>query len=357
MPEDRHTTADSRGRLSAAEASELAGQVAALAESGLPLPSGFRALAEELSGGHLAGTLRAMAESLEAGDSLDEVFHRQGSRFPAHVRELLLAGIRSGRLAEVMGGLVDRHRAGRELARRVWLTLAYPILLMSMLSVLFFIFDYLIVDYVVQTFEDFDAGNLPLTSRLLPALSSVGAWACAGGTVLLVLAVGLFSTSAAANPAVSQLLHSLPLLGPLWRFGRLAQFARLMAMLLDKRTPLPEALRLAASGVCDGNLAAGCRQVARDVEAGQTLAESLASHWQFPPTMHPLIDWGQRTSALPEAFEAAAEVFDAAVQSRETFLQTAVTPLTFLFVLGAVSLLLSAAFSPLISLIDKLSSS
>ncbi len=354
MSQDRGQRADSRGRLSTSEAAELAGQVAALAESGLPLESGLRALAEELPRGRLAETLRSMAVRLEAGDPLDEIIDAEGPHFPAHLRGLLLAGVRSGRTAEVMTGFLELHRAGRDLIRRVWLSLAYPILLTSMLSVMFFIADHVFTTSITSLYEEFDA-RVPPESQLLPVISGVLPWLFAGATAAVASVVFLCSTAAMARPYVSRAVQVVPLIGPLWRYSRLAQFARLTALLLERQMPLPEALRLSAVGVCDGDLGQGCRRVADEVESGRALSESLASHWQFPPTMIPLIEWGQRTSTLPEAFEAAAEVFEANVKSREGFLEATAAPITFLLVVGSILFLVVSAFIPLTKLIDTLS--
>lgn len=354
MPEDHHPIAEGMGRLSAQQAAELAGQVAALAKSGLPLEPGLRALADELPRGRLAGVLREMAARLQAGASLDEVVCGQGSRLPAHVRGLLLAGVRSGRLAEVMEEFVDLHRAERELGRRVWLSLAYPILLLSMLSVLFLLLDRFIVGEFAKIFADFEA-ELPAVTEAFLSAGWLGAWGLAGGTALLVLAVVLLTSSPAGPPGVPQLLYMIPLVGPLWRWSRLVQFSKLMGVLLQQGTPLPQALRLTAEGVHDAYLALGCRQVAAEVEAGRTLSESLASRKQFPPTLIPLVNWGQCTSALPEAFRASAEVFDGNLQKQGALMETALLPITFLVVIGFVSLFIIAMLTPLISLIENLS--
>jgi len=354
MPNDRDTTRDFAGRLSADEATELAGQVAALARSGLPLEPGLRALADELPQRRLASVLREMATRLEAGAALDEVIRSQGHRFPAHLRGLLLAGIRSGQLPEALEGFVDLHRAHCELRRRVWLSLAYPILLMSLLSLLAVLADLFIVDGFARVFGDFDV-NLPDLTGVFLALSTPLAWTLAGGTILIVVAVLLLTTISSLGAGISELLHRIPLIGPLWRWGRLVQFARLMGMLLKQGTPLPEALRLTAAGVRDGHLANGCRQVATEVEAGRDLCDSMASHRQFPPVMIPLIDWGQRSSALPDAFEASAEMFEGNVQTQGVFMESALIPITFSIVVAFVSLFIFAMFLPLICLIEALS--
>ena len=354
MSDDRGKTATSAGRLSAEEAAELAGQVAALAKSGLPLDSGLRALADELANSRLEPVLREMADRIEAGEPPDEVMRSQKNRFPAHVRGLLLAGIRSGRLAEVMDEFVDLHNAQRELGRRVWLSLAYPILLMSCMSLLLFFLDQFVIDELAETYRDFNL-SLPAMTMIIMQATWIAACVVGGGTVLLVLAVVLLASSIPGPPGTAEILYAIPLVGPLWRWSRLMQFSRMMGLLIAQDTPLPEALRLTAVGIRDANLATGCRYVAADVEAGQTLAQGMASYPQFPPTMIPLIESGQRTSSLPDAFEASAEMFEDNLESQEVLMEAALTPITFFFVAGFMFLFIIAMFKPLIVMIGSLS--
>ena len=135
----------------------------------------------------------------------------------------------------------------------------------------------------------------------------------------------------------------------------LAQFARLMGLLLDEQVPLPDALRLTAEGLRDADLAWGCRRVADDVENGQVLYERMAAMRQFPPSMIPLVEWGQRAPALPDGFRAAAEMFEGRVQSQGSLLEAILLPIMFLLIIAFMGMFIIAMFLPLISLIQRLS--
>lgn len=392
MPRDRYTAVDSEGKpaprqgwLSTEDAVELARGLAELTKAGVPLAGGLRALAGELPGGRrlhvfwsvmrlvrlvglrglirlldprarrearLPRVLRKMADQLEAGAPLDAVIKAQGPRFPAHLRGLVLAGLRSGRLPEVLEEFVDVQRAQIELRRRLWLSMAYPVVLLSMVALLLIFLQLFVTPSFVRIFEDFGA-NLPTLTWLFIRATGPATLFLLGGLVLAAAAVLLLM--AAPNAAwVPRLLYRVPLIGPLWRLGRLVQFARLMGALLGQDVPLPEALRLTAAGLRDANLAEGCRQAAVEVESGRPLAECLASRGQFPPSMIPLIDWGQRAPAMADAFRASAEMFEGQVQTRGVFLETIMLPVTFLVIALFVGLFIIAMFLPLIGIMQVL---
>jgi len=121
-------------RLSAEESAELSSRLAALAQSGLPLEGGLYALAEEVARPQLARVLRNLAARLERGEKLEAAIAAQGSRLPAHLRGLIVAGVRSGRLPIVLDQFAALARRQQDLLRRVLLALAYPAVLLGIMA-------------------------------------------------------------------------------------------------------------------------------------------------------------------------------------------------------------------------------
>ncbi len=68
-----------------------------------------------------------------------------------------------------------------------------------------------------------------------------------------------------------------------------------------------------------------------------------------------MVEWGQRTSALADSFDAAAEMFAGRVRSRGALLGGLLLPALLVVVIALVGFFAIAMFMPLISLIQKLS--
>jgi type II secretory pathway component PulF len=150
------------------------------------------------------------------------------------------------------------------------------------------------------------------------------------------------------------MLNRVPLLGPIARWNSLADFARLLALLVERAIPLPAAVPLAGGGSRDSDLAAACDEASRRLGRGFAFHESIRGLRQFPPGLGPIVQWGEESPALAEALWTAAEMFDGHVQSRLTLLRTVAPPVTFVMVVGSVFFLISGALSPLVTLIDSL---
>jgi type IV pilus assembly protein PilC len=337
-------------RLSAEEAAEVAAQVAELAKAGLPLDAGLRAAADELRGGRVPGVLRAMADQLSAGSTLDAAFAAQEQRLPAHVRGLVLAAVRSGRLAQVFEEFVDLQQGLSQLQWRLGMILAYPIVLLTLLLPLLYLMGRLSMAFA-KVFADFKA-DLPAMTKLF--MRTAGPMPSAAALIVLLLAVLVLAVAMPNAGGVSWLTDRIPLLGSQWRWGRLAYVFRLLGLLLTEGVPLPEALRLAAGAVPAGPLATACRRTAGEVEAGRPLGESLADQRAFPRSLIPLVKWGERRQAVPEAFRAAAEMFDGRAHHQQSVLQAILLPTLFMLIVTLVGGFVIAMLMPLISFIQML---
>ncbi len=220
-----------RATATAAESAEFAEHLAALTRTGLPLVSGLRSLAAELPSKRLRRPLVDMADGIERGASLDAALVGVASRFPAPLQGLLVAGSRSGKLADVLGQYVRYANLGASLRRRFWLAVAYPVFLLTALAALYVF----VCMWIVESFQFIlkDFGVEP------PAITRVFFW-MADATRLhgpsfvltgaLLGAVAFAAFRLGMGPAERRMVATgIPMFGPLLRWSSLAEFCHLTA--------------------------------------------------------------------------------------------------------------------------------
>jgi type II secretory pathway component PulF len=338
------------------EAALLSEQLAGLTRMGVPLASGLAALGAELPRGGLQRTLDTLARKLTQGATLDEAIAAVGDAVPAHLRGLVLAGQRTGRMGEILGSFAGYARIGAEVRRRLWLSLAYPAVSILFATALLLGVLLVIVGGFERIFEDFGI-NLPFLTWVLLKLSS--ALRQEGLPILGVLAVigataGL--TLTAVGPATRRsMLSRLPLLGPVWKWTSLAEFCHLLGLLLESEVPLTEAVPMAGAGVADADLRSVARSVAHDLEGGTPLAGAIGGRPYFPEGLGGIIGWAQEHQGLGEALHMLGEMFEARARSQATFASTVLTVLTVILIVLGIGLVVLGLLVPLYTLIEKLS--
>ena len=116
---------------------------------------------------------------------------------PPHLRGLVLAGLRSGRLAEVLEEYVDLQRSQAELRRRVVLSLIYPFILLAMLTGMAVLARVYAVESFVKIFIDFNT-TLPDADDFFIHSS----WPVMWGLVFLLAALVVDSDPAGVAPGL-----------------------------------------------------------------------------------------------------------------------------------------------------------
>ncbi len=339
-------------QLSEQDATELTAQIALLAERGLPLPAGLRALGAEQPNRRLRSALDALAEQLAAGKSLPDGLDQLSPPAPPSVRAILVAGIQSGRFVEVIEEhLHNRSRVG-ELHRRMRNLLAYPLLLVFICMAMMVLLEGLVIRHFRDVFRDFEAELPPLTEGVLMVSSGIAYFLVGGAVAVLVIWLLLLLGSRSAFRR--RLAYRLPLIGRLWRFTVLSQFSRLAALLVRNAVPLPDALHLSAAATGDPELRRSMGQVVQSLLAGKSLGARLAADQSLPAGLAQVITWGEDRDALGESLQLAGEMYESRAVAQLTFAAMIAPPIGLTFALFLFGLVVLALMLPLIGLIEKL---
>jgi type II secretory pathway component PulF len=336
--------------LPAAHAAAAIERAAAIAATGLPLGSGLRAAAQDSGSAGLSRALRNLAGQIERGQTLDAIL-ASSRGIPKHLRGVLVAAQRSGQFGPVLAEWMGNRQAAAQHWRSLQMALVYPLLLFFMTAGLYLAFLMFVVRPFKVLFDEFGL-RLPIWTQILVSLSGVGVEVLAIVIVgTLVILVGLRLVGGRAG--WSWLMSGLPLVGPAWHFAGVAEMLRGLAILVEHRLPLAEALRLAGGGASDEYVGSQCLKLARRVEQGAPLWSALIELRTLPVSIVPLVRWGEMHDSLGEALRTAAEMLEGRLRLRSGVL-IVVLPPVLLILVGAMVCSLLALYLPLITLIQGL---
>jgi type II secretory pathway component PulF len=348
------TAAETRSEsLGHSDAVELARYLTELAKSGLPLGGGLRAIAQDLPPGRLSRAVERLAAQIDAGQSLPVAFESFGSRLPPHLRELMIAGARSGNLAQTLDQVLWQEGQVDDFGRQLRQAVGYPLILLAFLTVWLWFVTLWLVPVMATLTADFKT-ELPAITRLLIELARL-----APG-VILATAVGLLVIAAAGRTTtgaafVSRLWSKLPWIGPAWWYRGLVEFCGLTAAFLEQGMPLPEALRLTSLASRDAAIRRACGRMADEVASGQSLSTCLARRSLFPPTLASTVAWGENHAALAEACHSARQMFCERLESQTELIRLVLPSMIFLLLGASVLFVVLGFFSGLLKLVTDLS--
>jgi type II secretory pathway component PulF len=140
-----------------------------------------------------------------------------------------------------------------------------------------------------------------------------------------------------------------------WHWSGVAEALRVLAILLEHRTPLGEALRLAGQGASDAHVGRVLCGIAAQIEAGASFPDSVDEDGRLPRSLVPVLRAGERSGALAQGARDGAIMLEKRVAAQGDLIAAIVPPLLLLFVAMALMSAITAIMLPMMSLLRGLS--
>jgi type IV pilus assembly protein PilC len=330
-------------------------QFVTLVRAGLPILKALDLLSERLTDAKLAPHIKAVRDEVRSGALLSDAFERQGVFPPIYITSVL-AGEKSGALAEVLDRFIHYQKLALAVRKKLLLSLVYP----CMLTVLVIALMVFLVTFVVPKFAELYnsmSAKLPAATEILIAVGTTArSYILAGFIALIVagIAFRFWSKTPKGEVRVDRWRLRTPLLGEIWIKYQVAQFSRVLGTLLVGGIPLLQALDTAASSLGTRLLKTTLAESAQMVKEGQSLSSALTKTKIFPGLAIDMIEVGESTGALPQMLASVAEFYEDDVNTRMAASLSLIEPAIMIFMGGFVTFVLVALYLPIFSLADSL---
>ena len=338
---------------------ELNEQLLGLVRAGLPLAPSIAAMARYMSGRQGRAVAETLQRDIASGMSLAEALDRQPAAFPPLCRAMMRAGEASGSVEQVFVCLTDYSRAMAETRSRVIETITYPLVLIAAA----FLLTLFMLIKVVPVFQGVLYADLMLYSE--PASIIFKGWVALSNfadkhlSAILIgfaLLFGGLIWLCVPRPGgrmrwlwADALRLRMPLFGRLNTMGAMSQFCRALGMLVETRTPLPEALALASAA--SGNLAveaAGMRAVTR-IQAGAELGEALMQAGRFDASLCWLVQNGEHQNSLAETLHTLAGTYESNADRHRRWVLMLLGPVVTVIIGLFVGFMFFSVYGPLMT--------
>jgi type IV pilus assembly protein PilC len=330
-------------------------QFMTLIRAGLPIVKSLDLLSERLADPKLGPWIRGVRDEVRTGALLSEAFRRQGVFPPIYVTSVM-AGERSGSLAEVIERYVTWQKLALAVRKKLISALIYPSLLMVMVVGLVVF----LITYVVPNFAELYrsmSAQLPLATRMLIAVGTTARNYILLGFIGLFAAAGAFwmwAKTDAGEMRIDRIRMKVPIFGEVWLKYLVAQFSRILSTLLVGGIPLVQALDTAANSIGSRLLKLTLEDATTLVKEGQSLSAALVATRVFPPLSIDMIEVGESTGALPAMLNSVADFYEDDVTTRITAALSLIEPAIMIFMGIFVTFVLVALYLPIFSLADSL---
>lgn len=291
-------------RLSTQEKINFARHLAMVVRAGLPLMEGLRMLGKQQSSKALSQVIGTLIEDVNAGRPLAQSLARYPHLFGEFFTNIVRVGETSGTLADNLSYLAEEIQKGKELHSKVRSALIYPlVLLVATIGVVSFL-TFFVFPKILPVLSGFNV-QLPLTTRILIAvldfMQAYGIYTAVAAAVLVVGIKLLFANVRPLRKALHHVLLVLPVTGKLMANVNIANFSRVLGLLLKSGVHIVEGIQVTSSTFTNLVYRDILADAAEGMRRGETLGTYLERHpGAFPPLMTGIVSIGEATGNLEE---------------------------------------------------------
>ena len=225
-------------------------QFLTLIKAGLPVLTSLDLLIKRQRDAHLRVLLENVRDRVKSGESLSEAFAAQGA-FPKMYTTTLLAGEKSGNMEEVLGRYIAFQRMALTFRKKLAVSLVYPALLVVVVTCMVIFLITYVVPKFADLFQNLNAKLPAITVFMLAVGLNAQKYAPAALVAFIVLAIVLWQWKRTDKGAerIDRAVFSVPLLGDIRMKYQVANFSRMLSVLLQGGLPLVPAMETAGASM------------------------------------------------------------------------------------------------------------
>ena len=330
-------------------------QLLTLLKAGLPVLGALDLLIKRQRDAYLRSLLQNVRERVKSGELLSEAFSAQNV-FPKIYTSTLTAGEKSGNMDEVLARYINFQRMGLTFKKKLVVSLVYPALLITMVSVMFVFLMVYVVPKFAELYQNLNAQLPAITLFMLALGTHAQRYAPIAGIVVGVTLFLLWRWRATDRGAesIDRATHRLPVVGDIWLKYHVATFSRMLATLLTGGMPLVPSLETAGESMTSRKMVKGLSSAAVRVREGQSLAKSLDEQKVFPALAVEMIEVGESTGALPAMLNSVAEFHEEDVQTALGAAMALIEPVILIVMAFFVGAVLLSLYLPIFNLASSI---
>lgn len=326
-------------------------QLLTLLKAGLPVLGSMDLLIKRQRDVYFRSLLQNVRERVKGGELLSEAFAAQHV-FPKIYTTTLMAGEKSGNMDEVLTRYVNFQRMALTFKKKLMVSLIYPTLLVSVVTVMFIFLVTYVVPQFAKLYSDLNAQLPAITEVMLNIGTHAQRYAPIALVALVLLAFLLWRWRATDRGAesIDKATHNIPLVGDIWMKYHVSTFSRMLATLLTGGMPLVPSLETAGVSMSSRTILNGISRAAGRVREGESLAKSLEEQKIFPDLAVEMIEVGESTGALPAMLNSVAEFYEEDVQTALAGAMALVEPAILIVMAVFVGGILISLYLPIFTL-------
>lgn len=327
-------------------------QMATMISSGLPLNRALEIMVEQSANPMFKKVLVNVSMAVQSGKSLSVSFREQEDVFDNITLNLIEAGEESGNLEVILGKLATELEEKDSLNRKIKSAMIYPVIILIVILGVVLMMMFVLVPSMSDIYKDFGA-DLPIITKMIMAMSDFALnywWAVIIIFLVLFLGFRFYKSTEKGKKTIDKIILKIPIIGKLVSKTQIAQFTRILALLLGSGLSIVKALELTGQSLGNTVFKDVVMDARDEVEKGGPLALPIARSTNFPLLVSSMISVGEETGEIDAVLDKVSEYYKEEVDTATSNLSSVLEPVLLIIMGVAVGFIALGVYMPMFGL-------
>lgn len=336
----------------------FAKQLATMISAGLPLVQALEVLASQETNKGFQEKLKNVVKLVEGGSKLSRALGKQKGIFSEVELNLIAAGEESGNMVEMIQKVADNLEKQKDFNSKVKSAMIYPAIIFIAIIAVVILLMMFMVPAVEDLYADFGDADLPFITQIVVNISNFFIdywWGVLIAIIGAVFGLRYYYSTPSGKEVIHRFLLTMPIFGVLNTKIQIAEFARLLSMLLSSGISIIDALNIVSKALSNVHFQKAVKDASREVEKGVPLAVPISKNEDFPLIISRIIATGENTGNLDKVLSDLAQYYQTEVNNMTNNLTKMMEPIILLVVGGVVGFLAAVIYMPIYNLAQFIS--
>ncbi|HVX92740.1 MAG TPA: type II secretion system F family protein [Candidatus Dojkabacteria bacterium] len=327
-------------------------QLATMVAAGLPLTQALEILETQATNPLFKKTLSEVLGDVQSGEGLSASFRKHKGVFDDITLNLLQAGEESGNLEIILNRLSVELENQKKLSEKITSAFIYPAVILFVIIIVILLMMFVLVPAMSKIYGEFNA-KLPWVTQVMIDASNffINYW----WLVLIVVAVvaivsKYYYDTPSGRKFVNRVMVKIPIFGSIIIKIQIAQFTRILSLLLKSGLSIVKALELTAGSLSNVVYQEAVMEAKTEVEKGTSLAIPIARSQIFPLIVSQMIAVGEESGEMDSVLEKMSEYYNDEVNVATSNLTTLMEPIMLLLMGSVIAFIALAVYMPMFNL-------
>lgn len=337
-------------KVTAADISIFARQLATMMDSGVPIVQSFEIIGKGHENKGMSELLNAVKNDIEGGTTLSDAL----AKHPLHFDELFCNLVQAGEHAGILDSILDKIATYKEkteaIKAKIKKAMTYPIAIIVVAGIITMILLIFVIPQFEQLFSGFGA-DLPAMTKAVVAMSKWMQewWWALFGVIYAVIktAKEAKKRSKKFNIFLDRALLKAPVVGSILHKAAIARYARTLSTMFAAGVPLVEAMDSVSGAVGNVVYREAVLKMKDEVSTGTQINVAMKQASLFPHMVVQMTAIGEEAGSVDTMLSKVADFYEAEVDDAVDNMTALLEPIIMAFLGVVIGGLVIAMYLPI----------